>query len=54
MARLEEPEETVDEEEVETGEHHARIGDPHVEHEENHEDNVEVVGVEEELEHLSS
>lgn len=51
---LEEPEETVDEEEVETREHHARVGNSDVEDEEDYEDNVEVVGVEEKLEHLSS
>lgn len=46
---LEKPEITIEEEEVESREHNASIRDSHMKDEEDHEENVEIVSVEEEL-----
>lgn len=53
-AGLEEAEVAVEEEEVETREHNAGVGDADMEDEEDDEENVEMVSVEEELKELPS
>lgn len=54
LPRLQESEVSVNGEEEEAREHDGRVANTNMEHEEEDEDNVEVVSVEEELEHFSS
>lgn len=46
---MQESQETINQEEVETREHHARVGHAHMKDEEDHEEDVKVMSVEEEL-----
>jgi hypothetical protein len=50
---LQETQEPINHEEVESREHYASVGEANMEHEEDNKDNVEMMSVEEELEDLA-